>query len=46
MPRLISKAADYWSACVWSKADGRYSEETPMRDASKKYCDGWWHDDR
>ena len=41
-----SKAVDHWSKNIGSKADGKYNEETRMGETSKKYCDGWWHDDR
>ena len=43
--RYASKAADHWSKNIWSKADGRYDEETRMGETSKKYCNGGWHDD-
>ena len=30
---------------IWSKANRKYNEETRMGGTSKKYCDGWCHDD-
>ena len=43
--RWTSKAVDHWPKNIWSKADRRYNKETRMEGTSKKYRDGWWHDE-
>ena len=46
MPRWALKAASHRLKSVWSKVGGWYVQETCFGWTSKKYGEGWWHDDR